>query len=536
MPSPTAPSRALSLALAGSLALVGACQEAGPMAPPQGTCEELPGALRPTPRPVEAVALSLELPLDEEELKGFLRATFGDEVKEGAGHDHTVVSPGVTLTVREDDRTPEQVVLSVEMTPPTTHDDAEPRLVTEVPGSFALGSLWIDAVEAALARAAELRAEGETELAPWNLDYRARSANGGALTLSVRSDAAGRTTLLVETAGPHTSLLPGQVNQPALVGKPYETVGGTVWFALGRDEFDFFASRAYGVSAGAAQNFRDFQLQPHNWLRITVTPQYALEVVDVAFEIVTVDGRRVNLARSPASYVAGEQFHQSVLRMIDDMEAREAASPGSGGRFTTRFDYEDSDGGGIVKVIVVGDASGTRVAYEVESPVSFLEDVSFVPFVGEVELPDSPPDLSTCPEEERADSGRFLVTFLPSSTVRDSRELKAPLVGDVYGSVFRSEDVTIMGPNEGAEPVASFHFADVDVRDAALARQYEIATDLPAGDYQVLGFMDIDDTANPDDASPDAGDPVMIPIGGYKLECALQAITVEFAILLPDDY
>jgi hypothetical protein len=74
-------------------------------------------------------------------------------------------------------------------------------------------------------------------------------------------------------------------------------------------------------------------------------------MVDVGFEIITVDGRRVQVAKAPASYVAGEQFQQNVLRMVDNMNAQEAAAPGSSLSFTAPFHYEDPEGGGVVKVI-----------------------------------------------------------------------------------------------------------------------------------------------------------------------------------------
>ena len=48
--------------------------------------------------------------------------------------------------------------------------------------------------------------------------------------------------------------------------------------------------------------------------------------------------------------------------------------------------------------------------------------------------------------------------------------------------------------------------------------------------------MDIDGNEAMGDGGPDVNDPVMIPIGAYPLECAVQPTTVEFAILLPDGF
>lgn len=519
------------LCLASALA----CEQGAPPDFAQ-TCDEQSGSLRPEARPVEFTSFSVQNRTTAAAFETFADGLFGDAARAGDGHPRLALSPGFLLSVEEDPRTAEQLIIAIEATPPQTADSTEPRLVTKVPASFQLGGVWVEGVRAALARSDALQAEGETDLSPWNLDFRARSANGGALLVQVAMEADGGYWLRVENENPHTSLAPGQVNQPALAGTPYETVGGTVWFDIERDTFDFFASRAYGVSAGADQNFRDFKLLPHDWLRITVTPQYSIEMVDVAFEVVTTEGDRVNLARAPASYVAGEQFHNNVLRMLDDMSAAEAAEPGSSGRFRSVFDYEDPEGGGIVRVVVLGEGGRARVAYEVVSPAAFLEDVEFVPLLGTVELPEDVSPESACAEDERSDEGRFLVTFAASSTVANNPNLKAPLVGDIVGSVFRAEDVTITGPNDGAEAVASFQFEDVDVRDPDQLRQYEIPVDLPAGDYQVLGFMDIDDNKDPDAPKPDTGDPVFIPVGGYTLECPLQGVVVELAITLPESF
>jgi hypothetical protein len=72
----------------------------------------------------------------------------------------------------------------------------------------------------------------------------------------------------------------------------------------------------------------------------------------------------------------------------------------------------------------------------------------------------------------------------------------------------------------------------VDVREGP-SKAYPLGVDLPAGSYQILGFLDIDGNADSDDPGPDEGDPVMIPIGGYELSCAVQPVTAEFAIVLP---
>lgn len=516
--------------LVGTAFVVGGCP--APAAPPASPlCEEAPASLRPSSQPIEFVSVALEWEVTEADFLAFVGPLFGEEAAAGTLHDHYALGPGIELTVTEDGSTAGQLVASFELTPPDNAEDREPRLITRVPMSLQMGAVFIDAVKAAFA------AETEAPWSPWSLDYKVRSANGGALVVTAALDETGRRTLRVANQNPETSLSPGEVNTPARTGQPWETVGGTVWFTLGRDEFDFFSRRAYGIGQGAEQNFRDFELQPHTWLRLTVTPQYALEMVDVGFEMVTVDGRRVPVAKAPASYIAGEQFQQNVLRLVDNMNAQEAAAPGSSRSWTAPFRYEDPEGGGIVEVIAQGKQGVFQIAYYVESPAFFLEDVDFVPLLGRVEIPENAGVFpEACPPEEQADVGRFVLTFAASSTVTGSPNLKAPLRGPVWGAVYRSTDVTVAGPKPGTSAVIDFHFDDVDITNPDVTRQYDLGQDLPAGDYQILGFMDIDGTADLDSPDPDEGDPVLIPIGGYNLQCAVQAVTAEFAILLPAGY
>jgi hypothetical protein len=319
-------------------------------------------------------------------------------------------------------------------------------------------------------------------------------------------------------------------------GEPYESIYGLVSFTLSRDNFDFFANRAYGLSAGAGQNFEDFQLNPHNWLRLTVTPELDDEMVDIAFEVITTDDRRVPIARAPASIRAGEQFMQTVFRLLDNMTVQEAEETGSSTPWRAPFYYDDPQGGGVVEVIASGRAGVFQIAYAVESPTHLLRDVEFIGYQGDVIIPEAWDEVDpTCEElgSEPAAQGFFYVTFDASSTVRNSTSLDGPLRGNVWGSIYRDADVTIIGPSEGASAVASFSFEEVDVRDPDHLETYLVDTQVLAGDYQILGFMDIDGNADPEDADPDVNDPVIIPIGGFTLECAEQPVTAEFAIPMP---
>ena len=488
--------------------------------------------LRPASSATEYIELVGVLPSTDAEALGRLRELFAPTA-DGTAQPLTLeLQPGLSLERRPDPRTSTQVLLALVM---DVSGDAQPsrRTIARVPASLDYGSVFLDVVEAALSVAAQ--ADAPTAPQPFRLEYRTRSAQGGSLTVAL-DWTPGETQLVVTGRTPVTSLEAGEVGTAATRGGPYESIYGRVVFTLSRDEFDFFATRAYGISAGKSQNFNDFQLLPHSWLRLTVTPKLDDQLVQVGFDVVTADGRRFGLAEAPASLLAGEQFMQSVFRMVDNMEASETAAPGTSPSWRVPYYYDDPNGGGIVEVIASGGAGVFSIDYAVETPVNYLREVEFVGYQGSVEVPDDWDVVETVCEPLAAGGtaeGAFEIAFAASSTVRASRALEAPLVGPIWGSVFRTEDVTIAGPKVGAVAVADFHFEQVDLRDGTSPRSYRLDTPLPAGEYQILGFMDIDGNAEAGAESPDVGDPVMIPIGGYTLGCAVQPVTAEFAILLP---
>lgn len=518
----------LGLALAASIS---ACKSNTDAAPADPLASER--VLRPRSQPIEFVGMTVKKKVDPSQMIAFLSPIFGDEARAGRFHKDYQLQPGLFLTVEPDSRTSEQVILRVDMQP---SNDAERRTVVRVPVSFAYGSIYIDTAKvAADTTVRELAEKGA--MAPFNLDYNVRSPLGGRVLIRFAHQD-GDTTLSFQAENPQTSLVAGEVNKPAFEGDPQETLGGTVWFELARSEFDFFSTRAYGITPGFAQNFTDFQLHPHTWLRLTVNPLLSQSMVDVSFDVLTLDGRRIPFAHAPASLLAGEQFQKNVLRLVDNMMAQEATLPGSSDEWISPFHYDDPAGGGVVEVIAQGAKGRFKIAYTVESPTKVLKDVDFVDYRGKVDVPTDIPDkVSSCEQlgSVRAPTGRFDVRFRMSSTVVNDRERDGPLEGRVVGSIYKASDVTIMGPNEGAQPVASFDYPLVKM-DASYRSvdSYQIPQELAAGQYQILGFMDIDGNSDPQSPDPDVHDPVFIPIGAYTLECANQPVDVEFAILLPE--
>jgi hypothetical protein len=492
--------------------------------------------LRPASAPTEYTGFTASMAVDLTTFGDLASGLFGDAAAAGDFTENAKLSGGIRISAGAHPDASDQVVWTVTMDV-TGEADPAVRTIARVPAGLDAGATFISAVEAALTRHAEVIADDPAGAEPFRLEYRTRSAKGGSVVLAVDVDDTRVAPVLLQLTAdtPTTSLSPETLGSAAYDGSPYESIYGLVWFGVSRDNFDFFVNRAYGLSAGKAQNFTDFELIPHNWLRLTVTPQLDDDRVNVGFEVVTVEGDRVPIASAPASLVAGEQFMQNVFRMMDDAAAQEAVTPGSAAPWRAPFYYDDPEGGGIVEVIAQGEGSVAKIAYSIESPKRELAEVEFVAYQGSVEVPadwDAPPPSCEESGSESAANGYFDVEFVASSTVLGSN-LKAPLRGTVHGSVYRSEDVKLTGPIAGAQAVASFTFDDIDVT-AGPSRRIRIDERFPAGNYQLLGFLDIDGNADPADVKPDVGDPVFIPIGGFALECATQNVTAEFALTLPE--
>ena len=529
------------VALLAVVVLAGCSSDAGPTASSakagatkaKGAAAEAETvALRGPTTPTEYVGLTTQIPTDRASFDDISSQLFGADAAKGTYLEDLEVGTGLHLSSAEHPTADDQVALTVTLD--TTGAEPPTRTVASVPASTATGKTFIDAVDAALAQTETVAAEDPGGLAPWRIEYRSRSAQGGKVTVGVVFDPETGTDLEVQAQGPTTSLQSDRINEAATEGAPYETVYGLVWFDVARDQFDFFANRAYGISAGKSQNFKDFELVPHNWLRLTVTPELDEDRVSVGFDVITVDGRRIPVAKAPASLIAGEEFMQTVFRMAENTAAQEKAEPGSSTEWEVPFYYDDPEGGGVVEVIAQGKDGTSQIAYSIESPANELEDLPFVPYAGTVEVPedwDAP--APTCEDvgSKVATSGQFAITYQPSTTVRGS-ELKAPLKGTVYGSVYKASDVKITGPLPGTTAVANIRDEGVDAQEGP-SEEFVLDADLPAGTYQILGFLDIDGNADPADPGPDEGDPVMIPIGGFELSCAVQPVTAEFAIVLP---
>jgi hypothetical protein len=515
----------LSAALGGVAFLSCTGQENSSGAGETTPCPE-PAATTPAPQATEWVGFHFEAPLDPAGFHALASGLFGEDAQAGKFVKDRELSPGIFVTGSAESTTPDQSRLTF------AFDDGKTkrRTLAVAPASFAVGGVFIATVEAALAK---MQADNKAEPGSgqsFHLEYRVASAQGGRLSFGVRGDA-GVYSLVVDVSSPHTALEKTKIGTAVDKFEPHDTVAGTVWFQLSKDDFDFFTDHAYGQGATGKQNFTDFKLVPHEWLRLTVEPHLDEKFVSVGFEVVSVDGKRIPVAKAPASILAGDTYQKLVDRNLTTMLAQEKVKPGSSTPWQVPFYYDDPDGGGVVQVIAQGAAGKFSIAYAVESPRHTLKDVPFVAYQPVKLEPPDPSEIASCeelgdPNIKLAPKGTLDITFAVSETILNSPDLMSPLKGMISCSLFHKKDVEITGPLEGAVSLQDFDLPDADLQ--AQDPLTFVTKEVFAGEYQILCFQDLDG-----DGQPTPGDPVTIPIGGYTAACNKNPVTVEFAILYP---
>jgi hypothetical protein len=514
-----------TLLLAVALATSGSCHttDTSPDDPAPSTSAAADNA-----QPLEWVGFHGEVALGADEIHPLIAGLVGADAQAGNFLKDRELSPKVYLKAEAEPATPDQVRISLSF-----DDDTTPRrLLAVAPGSFQIGQIWVATVDAALAK---MKADNDAKAGSGEaflLEYRTTSTQGGRLSIGVKGDG-GQYSIVVDVQTPKTSLLPDQIGRPAESGTPYDTVAGTVWFHMTSDDFAYFVDHAYGKGATSKQNFTDFALVPHEWLRLTVEPHLDQKFVSVGFEVITVDGKRIAVAKAPASVLAGNAFQMLVLQNMATMSDQEKAKPGSSRPWQIPFYYDAPKTGGVVQVIAQGQAAKYSVAYAVESPRHALTDVPFLDYQPVEIPPPSNEDTAKCeqlgdPSIVLAPRGTLDLTFTASDVLKQSKDLQGPLKGTLYCSVFRAEDVTIGGPKKGSSSVQDFTVPDADLSGSS---PVTFTTDLLyAGEYQVLCAQDLDGSGG-----DSKGDPVTLPIGAITVACNKNPAIVEFALLDPGE-
>lgn len=90
------------------------------------------------------------------------------------------------------------------------------------------------------------------------------------------------------------------------------------------------------------------------------------------------------------------------------------------------------------------------------------------------------------------------------------RDAPGDLRGDLHWGLYRDGDVGALGPGDHASVLGDF-VPDVDLSATGSGVTVPIP-DVPAGDYQVLGYLDDDG-----DGESSAGDPVTLPSAGFSV-------------------
>jgi hypothetical protein len=435
------------------------------------------------------------------------------------------LTTGVFISSAADPSTPDQTRLTIAF----DDGDTPRRTLAVAPASFTVGNVFLATVDAAVAKMqADTKAGQATAGEGFYLEYRVASSQGGKLSFGLKGDV-GVYKMVVDVTSPRTSLDTGRIGTAAEEFAATDSVAGTVWFHMTKDDFDFFVDHAYGKGATSKQNFTDFALVPHDWLRLTVEPHLDQKFVSVGFEVITVDNKRVAVAKAPASVLAGSTFQAMVDRNMGNMNAEEAKKPGSSTPWQVPFYYDHPDGGGVVQVIAQGTAGLFSVAYAVESPRHALTDVPFVEYQPVVIPPPDPSTTQSCeklgdPSIVLAPKGTLDITFSVSDVIK--KDAVVPLKGTIYCSVYHAEDVVVTGPKAGAKTVQDFNIPNADFTQPKAPTF--TTQELYAGKYQVLCAQDLDKSG---DASK--GDPVTLPIGSYLVACNKNPTTVEFSLLDP---
>ena len=295
-----------------------------------------------------------EIPFKAGDFHALVAGLFATDAQAGKLIDNQEVSPGVYLTsATADPTTPQQSRVAL------TFDDGTPthRTLALVPASFDIGDTFLTTIDAAITTMQSEEAQSAGSSESYLLQYQVTSPKGGSFSVGVRG-VTGTFSLVLDVASPTTNLAVDKIGTAAASTAPYDSIAGTVYFHMTKDDFDYFVQHAYGTAAAVGQNFDDFELAPHNWLRLTVTPHLTEKYVNVAFKVLANDGTRIPVASAPASVLAGATFQALVDHNMATMNAQEAAKPGSSTPFSVPFFYNSPSAGGVVQVIVNGSAEG----------------------------------------------------------------------------------------------------------------------------------------------------------------------------------
>ena len=394
---------------------------------------------RPEAEPAEFAALTLRRPTDVaalEELIGPLRR----------GEGTVALAAGVTLAVEKDPATDERRIATLTLAPVGA---GETVTLLRVPMSAAYIELF---AEASLQGLAAVK-DQETP-SPFLVTYDVTSPNGGALSLKV-----GPGRLEVRMVSPATSLVPGSVGGPILGGDAHEVMSAQVrvvidYLTIRRTVTSVFDPAAGGATVDLCEPGSPLaDTTPHGWYDLCIRVSDPLAPVSVDVDLHTRDGQRLPIARSPGSIRTASLWISAIDRLAL------AASLGGDASVelpSATFDYRDPEvQGGAVFTASVLDG---HVVFDHRSitPPSSLPDVE--PLARPVASQPTPPPDDPCAAvgSVAAAAGHIVVDAQLDDGLALLGGFELPLVGDVRASIYHAEDVTLLGPREGAPVLETF--------------------------------------------------------------------------------
>lgn len=149
--------------------------------------------------------------------------------------------------------------------------------------------------------------------------------------------------------------------------------------------------------------------------------------------------------------------------------------------------------------------------------LSLLGLFAVVPACGSSDMPMDPGQMMA------ATMGTVTLKFKASDWVKQNVPMGSSLKGTVYGDLFLSEDVTLMGPLKQAMAYGAVKVSGIDLKTNPDGTGTWTSPPLAPERYTFLGFFDVDDkTKMGTEPRPVAGDPVTLPVTNRYLVSAGQ--------------
>jgi hypothetical protein len=324
------------------------------------------------------------------------------------------------------------------------------------------------------------------------------------------------------------------VGEPATEGEAHEVVSAQVRVAVDFLTFRRLVRSVFDPLVGGVGDLCEeggaFTANaPHDWYAICIKVADPKMPVSVDVDLRTRDGRRLPIARSPGSIRTATLW----VAAIDHLAA--TALVGGDGAVempSASFDYRDPDVRG--GAVFTASAVNGQVVFDHRS----ITPPSTLPDLEPLTRPETPPEPPAADDpcaavgSVKADAGRLVVDAQLDPSLVTLGGFAVPLSGNVHASIYRSEDVTLLGPNEDAVAVATFTIADVALGSEVPVGRF-VSEELPAGTYMVLGFFDVGGDSDPENPRPLGGEPISLPLRRVELQCAAQPATVLFDATYP---